>query len=572
MKFYGITMQGKFINQTLTVVPPTFNPSTDVGRLIYNEDDGFLWWGDGEDGRWRSIGEGGGDASEMEDMYSDLLRTSIFSNASWNEFWENMTTDPYLNVNAPTSPELADTWNGDLKAYIFTSAGQVLESNTQQSEYNMYDPHTELPDILYCMPSCFWLDAHPHTTQPDIWVTNNGVDWEPALNNDVHKFTTTGTNLGIRLVSNGPGTLFSWGVLYNKDISVGCSKQALTTKIFVHPEPLVFQYTPGSIMVYLNGLLLADDDYTATDGETITIDDPALQVNDIIQIISFGTSIMDADNFIRKDAALPWNSGVEQSVNNGHFTLLGDGDTGVNGDSVNMQQMDEDYTGIQVSPNRHSKLYNAGKTTTEVQVTASGVDVTDNKILNVTDGTVSNVSKEAVNGSQLYNHQSIVRITPIIALQGIFGGSHISYSNFDKNSAIEYPRLNWEYEVWDASLLTTIPDWATGLMFRLALQVDQQEPALAGTTAVYSEDQQHLHFYMHNGAGGYEVITYANNGRSVKNTEQINYNDFFAIPHESGNDQYQIKISYNVIGGGAEDLIPPNNEVEVKLWLTGYYR
>lgn len=56
MKFYGVEMMGKFINHKLSTVP-AFDPTTDVGRLIYTEDDGLLWWGDGDDGVWKSIGE-----------------------------------------------------------------------------------------------------------------------------------------------------------------------------------------------------------------------------------------------------------------------------------------------------------------------------------------------------------------------------------------------------------------------------------------------------------------------------------------------------------------------------------
>lgn len=45
-------------------------------------------------------------------------------------------------------------------------------------------------------------------------------------------------------------------------------------------------YTPGMVDVYINGVLLSDEDYTATDGSTILLTEPAV-LGDKLRVISF---------------------------------------------------------------------------------------------------------------------------------------------------------------------------------------------------------------------------------------------------------------------------------------------
>lgn len=52
MNYYGITCQGYFIIEKLTSLP-TFNSSNDEGRIIYNESDGKLYYGD--DSGWKEL-------------------------------------------------------------------------------------------------------------------------------------------------------------------------------------------------------------------------------------------------------------------------------------------------------------------------------------------------------------------------------------------------------------------------------------------------------------------------------------------------------------------------------------
>ncbi len=427
MKFYGITMQGKFINQTLATVPLTFDPATDVGRLIYNIEDGYLWWGDGEANIWRSIGEGGGDNSEHEDMYSDLLMTSIFLNCSWNEFWQNMGNDEWIDESLST-PELADNWNGDLKAYYFNAVGQSLVSS------NLFDQNLAVANAPYAMPSVFWWDGTAdglETDPPLIYLncTDSEANWEgPCTNNDVWRFANTPTNKHVRMkiVSTGSGHVLSWGLYYHKDLSVSCSKYALTQFeiIITDPiidNPIVVDYIPGYVLVFLNGVLLQDEqDFTATDGQAILIHQPDLEINDVINVISFGTSTfsgggdINTDLFIRKDGAIDWDDLVEQSVGNGKFINLGIGVDPT--DSVNMSQLDETAGS---SPNRHARLYDAAtKLTVVANTDEDGVDghwvtFNDHKIKNIADGNVSVGSQQAVNGRQLYDHQELKATTSV---------------------------------------------------------------------------------------------------------------------------------------------------------------
>jgi len=59
------------------------------------------------------------------------------------------------------------------------------------------------------------------------------------------------------------------------------------------------EYTAGLENVFLNGVLLArDDDYTATNGTSITGFSPALSTNDVVEIITFNASNIEKTNAI----------------------------------------------------------------------------------------------------------------------------------------------------------------------------------------------------------------------------------------------------------------------------------
>ena len=414
MKFYGVTMQGKFVNQTLATVPETFSHDADTGRLIYNEEDGFLWWGDGETDIWRSIAEGADVAGEAEDMYSDLLRTTIFLNGTWDEFYQNMGQDLLVD-KLNSSSILEDNWDADLKAYEFT-----LDNLTLTSE-DMFDEHLNLSSVRYCMPSVWWVDGVGNHYPPKVEV-NNGFGWERATNNDVHRFANPdGTILLMRVTSTqmggGTGTLLSWGILYNKDLSIDCSRSALTQyeKVIDNEitDTIGTPYKPGFILVYLNGILqkggtlAGGDDYEATDGETITFAVPTLKIGDVVNVISFGTAAMigpdeESDAYIRRDGTLPWImiGGQQQDVGGGILTNLGDGVD--DSDSVNIGQLSE----VTYSANRHSRLYPTDTNDPPVlQTTTGSIDCRANSLIDVASGSWSSVSStDGINGGNLADH------------------------------------------------------------------------------------------------------------------------------------------------------------------------
>lgn len=379
MKFYGITMEGKFINQTVEAsVTESFVFSRDTGRLVYNLEDGYLWWGDGIEGKWRTVGDlgGGGDANEIEDMYSDLLRTSIFLNGTWDEFGEKPADDVYIN---DTNTDMSH--DGDLKIYTYES-GMILETN------NLFDSVAldgVVSQILACMPSVWYFISDG--ADPVVYVTaDGGTHWEQARNNDYHKFEWPGTDLRMRIVipsGTNTGFIRSLGLIYNKDLSTSCSRYALTDIEIIIDDPpsntIIVDYIPGNVLVFLNGTLLKDgDDYTAEDGTAIYINSPDLQVGDVIHIISFGTSIggggdTDLSPYIRKDGTITYEA--NQPMGNNKITGMADGVDPQ--DAVTVAQLSSNL-------NKHYRLYNSLFDTVMVHTGTNGqVDVRGNRVVDV---------------------------------------------------------------------------------------------------------------------------------------------------------------------------------------------
>lgn len=318
MKFHGITMTGPFVNQKLTVLP-TFDQTRDQGRLVWLTD-GTLWYGDLEE--WVSFSSGAGDANEVEDMYSDLLRTTIFMNASYDEFAEE-------DLVASTTM----TYVPKYKWYTY-SGGQTIES------VNLYDNESDEDFVDYVLVSVDYIDAG----EPTIEVSSNGgVNWFTVQNNKVYRIPNAyaGTDLRLRFTAVGTGTLKSWGVLYNKDLTAACTKYGLTYNDFTATEnqtTITLDYYPNAIQVFLNGDLLDINDYTASSGTEIVFAEP-LHEGDLVYVISYSTSILnpniDFDDFIRRDGTVPYIA--DQPMNGNKLIGLEDGVD--DNDSVNMGQL-----------------------------------------------------------------------------------------------------------------------------------------------------------------------------------------------------------------------------------------
>jgi hypothetical protein len=307
MKFHGATMVGPFVNQKLSALP-VFDPSRDQGRMVWLSD-GTLWYGSDVD--WTDFSSGSGDASEVEDLYSDLLRTTIFMNASY---------DGFKNEDLVLSTDM--TYNSKDKYYEFTN-GQTITST------NLFDLSLSIPYVDYVMVYVNFIGA----STPLIEVTSNGTDWNTVQNHRMFKIpdATIGTDLRIKFTGSGNGTLLSWGVLYNKDLTASCSKYGLTYNKFEATDgqtSFEANYNPGSIQVFLNGDLIDDLDFEATNGTDVVFYRP-LQSGDIVYILRFSTSILgssggvDTSNFVSADGTTPFTG--NQSMGGNRLTSVADG-------------------------------------------------------------------------------------------------------------------------------------------------------------------------------------------------------------------------------------------------------
>jgi len=77
-------------------------------------------------------------------------------------------------------------------------------------------------------------------------------------------------------------------------------------------------YTPGTEQVYLNGVLLVrNDDYTATNGTSITGFSPALAASDVVEVITYNPSnIQITDAVLKTDIAAKGDLIVGSAVDN----------------------------------------------------------------------------------------------------------------------------------------------------------------------------------------------------------------------------------------------------------------
>lgn len=325
MKFHGVTMVGPFVSQKLATKPDPFVQDRDQGRIIWLTD-GTIWYGSLTE--WVNFASGAGDASEVEDMYSDLLRTTFFMNGSYDAF--ELDADENDLVASTTM-----THDAKEKRYDYT-IGQTIEST------NLYDVQTGMQWVDYVLPSVHY---EYDTGTPQIEVTSNGVDWFVAQNNKVFRIPNeyAGTDLRMRFTGGGSGELYSWGIIYNKDLGAACTKYGLTYANFEATEgQTLFEldYQPGAITVFLNGDLLDSDDFTATNGEDIIFTTP-LHEGDIVYILSFSTSILDPNvdfnDFIRKDGSVIYEA--SQSMGDNNITDMADGVD--DGDAVNVGQLNE---------------------------------------------------------------------------------------------------------------------------------------------------------------------------------------------------------------------------------------
>lgn len=307
MRFHGVAMTGPFVNQKLSSLP-VFDAGRDQARLVWLTN-GTLWYG--SDIEWVSFGgTGTGDASETEDMYSDLLRTTIFLNASW---------DGFENTNLINSTNM--TYNEKYTRLEYTN-GQYVESK------NLFDALSYATYVDYVM---VYVDYISDSVGQIEVSSNGGTNWSIVTNNKIFRIDSSiaGIDLRVRFTGIGTGTVNSLGVLYNKDLTAACTKYGLTYKRYTAAAGetiFAFNYFPGAIQVFLNGELLDGADYTATTGTEVVFTQPLL-AGDIVYLISYSTSILNPDIdlsvFIRHDGSVVYTG--DQSMGTKNLIDMADG-------------------------------------------------------------------------------------------------------------------------------------------------------------------------------------------------------------------------------------------------------
>jgi hypothetical protein len=323
MKFHGITMVGPFISQKLSSLP-TFDAARDQGRIVWIVD-GTIWYG--SDVEWVNFASGDGDASEVEDLYSDLLRTTIFMNASYDGF-----TDTSLMTTSTMTHMIKD------KLFEYTD-GQYIEST------NLFDASTGMSYVDYVLVS---VDLVGDSTGIIQVSSNGGVDWFTVGNNKVYRIPSdkVGNDLRLRLIGTGSGSVSSWGVIYNKDLSAACTKYGLTYISFEANEgQTMFEvdHSPFAVQIFVNGVLMDSSDYTSTSDTIITFTEP-LHAGDIVYVLTFSTSLLDPNInpnfFLKRDGTTPLTG--DQSAGGHKITDLA---VGVDAnDAVNVSQLQSSIT------------------------------------------------------------------------------------------------------------------------------------------------------------------------------------------------------------------------------------
>lgn len=86
-------------------------------------------------------------------------------------------------------------------------------------------------------------------------------------------------------------------------------------------------YTPGMVDVYINGVLLSDEDYTATDGSTILLTEPAV-LGDKLRVISFIPNVDINTGYVKR--------GGDTMAN--YASITGIGNVGANTVTLNYTQ------------------------------------------------------------------------------------------------------------------------------------------------------------------------------------------------------------------------------------------
>lgn len=193
----GLAVSGDILYLSSTVAGGITTTVSDVpiGKYIYDDIIFISALGVGS-----SSSSGSGSVEQVE--YSNLLQNSYYLNCTFDLFSVIAASDALVS-STTMSYDAVNT------RYNFT-VGEILTST------NLFDSESGLTEIEECMVSVNYVDSGT----PTIEVTaDGGSHWESVTNNTIHTFTNTGIDLRFRFTASGTGTLSSFCILYNVDLS-----------------------------------------------------------------------------------------------------------------------------------------------------------------------------------------------------------------------------------------------------------------------------------------------------------------------------------------------------------------
>lgn len=154
-------------------------------------------------------------------------------------------------------------------------------------------PELSIPDYEIGMQVAFVAQAN--NTGP-VMVSVNGMPLRP-----IRKFGSVSLTSG-DIISGAYYTLFYDGLAFQ--ISGGIGGGAImarhTTVATAGQNVFVGPYTPGSLLVAVNGRILADADFTAIDGNEVILANP-LSAGDVVMVLAFKTFVL-ADHYSKTEA------------------------------------------------------------------------------------------------------------------------------------------------------------------------------------------------------------------------------------------------------------------------------
>jgi microcystin-dependent protein len=162
-------------------------------------------------------GAGAGAFDHEQDTYRMLLDDSWFLNGTWDNLFDvSLLIDP------------GHTMSHDFGDNLFTfTAGQFFET------LDLYDPTLAITvDRAFVS-----VDIDDSGSTVILLTANGGANWEVAINNAVHNFTFTGTDLRLRVTGGGTGEVRSYGILYNANVNLWNNIATILHSAITNDEP-----------------------------------------------------------------------------------------------------------------------------------------------------------------------------------------------------------------------------------------------------------------------------------------------------------------------------------------------